>query len=239
MLTKSVTEIVFRVAKARACKTAPQEAARKEHRSEWNKSYRNWRFEMLQEKFSAFDPALIRDKDVLDFGCGPGELSFYNGAKFGAKSCIGLDADDRVIMQAQQTVRDEHVRFAVSKDDQIELADASIDVIVCFDVMEHIMSYEAIMAEWTRVLRPGGKVLIHWQPWFHPYGHHPQDYIPIPWVHAFTSRSQQMEVCARICQSAGVRSAMVGFRCRGKPRQSLPCQDCSGPRQQTGIPGTD
>ncbi len=164
-------------------------------------SYRNWRQKVLRDEFLRFfEPDIVRGKDVLDFGCGGGDLSFLM-IELGASSAVGIDLNKRDIEIATQRKQGEPVSFIqASNTYQVDLSDAAVDVIACFDVMEHIMEYEAIMGEWHRVLRPGGRVLIHWQPWFHPYGHHGQSYIPIPWVHVFLNNRQRTEVCARLVE---------------------------------------
>src|SRR5215469_17088952 len=44
-------------------------------------------------------------------------------------------------------------QFLVGSDSKsIALDDASMDVILCFDVLEHILDYRAIIPEWYRVL---------------------------------------------------------------------------------------
>jgi SAM-dependent methyltransferase len=80
----------------------------------------------------------------------------------------------------------------------IDFPDHSFDTILCFDVLEHIIEYPSIINEWRRVLRRGGKVLISWQPWYHPYGHHIRRYIRIPWAHVLFSEEALIKTCARI-----------------------------------------
>jgi len=161
--------------------------------------YRQWRRATLEKDVrDSFDPALFFRRDVLDFGCGTGELSLLL-ADLGARSVIGIDLSKRDIEAARKNIGGRtSVAFRVGGTKTISLPDRSIDVIACFDVMEHIMEYDAIMREWRRVLRPGGRVLIDWQPYYHPYGHHARAYMPIPWAHVFLSPLQQNEVCARV-----------------------------------------
>ena len=194
-----VQEIVFQIARRRVkgFSTTPSSPEATSSPA----SYRKWREETLESEFlQNFGPDLVKGKDVLDFGCGDGALSFVM-AGLGARSCVGLDLTQRDIDFANTQVKDEPITFKCSSSTSaVDLDDQSIDVIACFDVMEHIMEYKEIMKEWARILRPGGKVLIHWQPYFHPYGHHAHAYIPIPWVHVVLNSRGFSEVCARIVE---------------------------------------
>ncbi len=162
-------------------------------------NYRHWRESLKREYVSSFVVDLVHNAKDIDFGCGTGEMS-YLLCKFGASSVVGIDLTARDVKIATSRLKDEPIEFVVSSSsDRIDLADESVDVIVCFDVMEHIMEYEAIMREWQRVLRPGGRVLIHWQPWLHdPYGHHGHVYGLLPWAHVFLTHREQVEVCANV-----------------------------------------
>ena len=42
-------------------------------------AYGDWRTDSLSKSWSAFSDSDVQDKDVLDFGCGDGALSFYLG----------------------------------------------------------------------------------------------------------------------------------------------------------------
>lgn len=161
--------------------------------------YASWR-ESAQERmfFADFDDEDFSGRDVLDFGCGVGTLT-YQLAMHGARSVVGVDLNEASLEKARRRRRDEPVEFRLSTDDRaIDIADESVDVVACFDVMEHIMAYAPIIREWHRILRPSGRVLVHWQPYFHPYGHHMQDYLPVPWVHLLLSGERRRELCARV-----------------------------------------
>lgn len=167
------------------------------------KAYQEWRASELRAQFLAhFDPADLAGRDVLDFGCGGGDLSFLVSG-FGVKSITGVDVDEPSIRLAQSRIGERASgvtpRFLHSSNTRtIGLPDASLDIVLCFDVLEHVMDYEAIIPEWKRVLRKGGRVWIWWVPWYHPYGPHIESLIPVPWAHAFFSDKTLIETCARI-----------------------------------------
>lgn len=191
-------EIAFQISKRRA-PVLTGEATLEGSSFETVEQYGEWRHgELVTEFEKFFGPEMIAGKDVVDFGCGVGDLVFILH-RLGAKSCTGIDIDAHSIDVAREKAGSEPVSFVLASNTTgIDLDDESADVITCFDVMEHIMEYESIMQEWLRVLRPDGKVLIHWQPWFHPYGHHGRNYIPIPWAHLFLDYRKRTEICARI-----------------------------------------
>ncbi len=167
------------------------------------KSYQEWRASDLSSQFTKnFGVADIEGFDVLDFGCGEGDLSFFV-ATLPVKSITGLDLNEDRIKAANSRLQGLNLpvkpRFiCASNPHTVDLYDASIDVILCFDVLEHILDYKSIISEWKRILRKNGKVLIWWVPWFYPYGHHIESLVPIPWAHVIFSEKVLIETCARI-----------------------------------------
>ncbi|MBL8397531.1 MAG: class I SAM-dependent methyltransferase [Candidatus Accumulibacter sp.] len=190
-------EIIFQLSKRRLIRSNDQSPAVKGGSS--TAAYVQWRDDALENEFRrCFDIKLIQGKDILDLGCGTGGLTFLL-IELGAKSCVGIDLSHKDIEIANSKLTNQPIVFqCASNTETIDLSDQSVDVVACFDVMEHIIEYRSIINEWRRVLRPGGRVLISWQPWFHPYGHHARGYIPIPWAHVFLKHRQRIEICARI-----------------------------------------
>jgi SAM-dependent methyltransferase len=181
--------------------------------------YDEWRNESLKSQFELyFQWGLIEGKRVLDFGCGSGPLSVLC-AQHGARSVTGIDLSSTSIARAKSLVNgtDGKINFILEESaDRISLPDNSVDVIVCFDVMEHVMNYQALIAEWARVLSPGGCVLIWWSVWWHPYGHHMHTMIPLPWVHVFMSDESLFRVCARIYDTPHFQPRIWHFDDNGK-----------------------
>ncbi|MGA7489035.1 MAG: class I SAM-dependent methyltransferase [Xanthobacteraceae bacterium] len=114
--------------------------------------------------------ARTRQLQVLDFGCGSGELvAHLAGLGYDAYGCdIVLARDAPRIVAAPQ-------RFGQIDLDPYRLPfdDASFDVVVSTSVLEHARNPEQYLVEIRRVLRPGGAAM-HLLPgkWYLPYEPH-------------------------------------------------------------------
>ncbi len=58
---------------------------------------------------------------------------------------------------------------------QLPLIEESIDVVVCLEVLEHVRSPTAALAEFARVLKPGGRMLFS-MPFLYPIHDAPHDF---------------------------------------------------------------
>jgi SAM-dependent methyltransferase len=106
---------------------------------------------------------------VLDLGCGFGRHAF-EAARRGAH-VVALDAGTDevngvvatfVAMAEAGELSAREVATAVVQGDALALPfpDATFDRVICSEVLEHLPSDEAAMAELARVLRPGGTMAI-------------------------------------------------------------------------------
>lgn len=169
--------------------------------------YQKWRESELRQQFHRFfSKEDVAGRDVIDFGCGGGELSVL-AAELGARTVLGMDVSCDQVARAKDQVASRQLPCPVhitlnTQTDRINADDNSADVILCFDVLEHVMDYDAIIQEWYRVLRPGGRVLIWWVPWWNPYGPHIEALVPIPWAHVFFSDRTLIAACARVYDSS-------------------------------------
>jgi SAM-dependent methyltransferase len=96
------------------------------------------------------------DRDVLEAGCGEGYgADLIAGV---ARRVIGLDYDE----QAVAHVRARYPRVEVRHGNlaALPLPDASVDVVVNFQVIEHLWDQGQFVAECFRVLRPSGLLLV-------------------------------------------------------------------------------
>lgn len=106
----------------------------------------------------AFARDLTAGRDVLDIACGEG----YGSAMISenANSVIGVDIAADAIAYARQTYVRENLNFLEGSATKIPVADASVDVVVSFETIEHLEDHEAMLAEIKRVLRPSGILVI-------------------------------------------------------------------------------
>lgn len=123
----------------------------------------------------------VAGKCVVDCGCGEG----YGTALLAetAALAIGLDRDPEAVAYAAQkyhhTERATHVAGSAGL---LPFRDGSIDVVVCFQVLEHLPDPLAFLREVHRVLTPGGVFLLTTPNLLvtgaRPNPHHVHDYTP-------------------------------------------------------------
>lgn len=139
----------------------------------------------------------ILGKSIVDFGCNDGALSFEYLQK-GAVRVIGVDIDEQAIRRAQSRYCDERLVFVQNSVDSIPLSDNSCDIVISYDVVEHISQPRSILKELYRILVPNGKVLIGTWGWYHPFAPHLWSVMPVPWAHVLFSERTLLKVCQRV-----------------------------------------
>jgi ubiquinone/menaquinone biosynthesis C-methylase UbiE len=98
---------------------------------------------------------------VIDVGCGFGHSFDELAKRFSPQRIMGLDADPGIKTRAgaaAQACRCE-VELRESNAAQTGLADAQFDIVFCHQTFHHIIEQEAAMAEFHRILKPGGMLL--------------------------------------------------------------------------------
>lgn len=103
---------------------------------------------------------LAKGRDVLDVASGEG----YGSALLAsvARSVVGVDvAADAVEFATEKYASNAtNLRFVTGSCSALPLADASVDLVVSFETIEHHDQHEAMLAEIKRVLRPNGVLVI-------------------------------------------------------------------------------
>jgi len=106
----------------------------------------------------------VRPNDVvLDAGCGSGYGVGVLAAGSPASRLVGVDGDESAVRYARENYRDAGpaVEFHVADMQNLSvLADASVDVVVCCEAFTHERVPERALAEFQRVLTPGGRVVV-------------------------------------------------------------------------------
>ena len=105
-----------------------------------------------------FARELVSEKAVLDIASGEGYGSAVLAEK--ASRVVGVDISREAVEHARKKYRKNNLEYLVGNCADIPLPDASIDVIVSFETIEHHDQHEEMMSEMRRVLRPDGLVII-------------------------------------------------------------------------------
>lgn len=99
-----------------------------------------------------------KDSSVLDVGSGGGFIAAsLTDAGF---NVIGVDPSHRAMHEAKRHVL---ANFATAVGESLPFPDASMDAVVCSEVLEHVENAEDVIAEISRVLQPDG-VLVFSMP---------------------------------------------------------------------------
>jgi ubiquinone/menaquinone biosynthesis C-methylase UbiE len=98
---------------------------------------------------------------LLDAGCGQGKSFSLLQAVFAPAQLIGLDADPHSLECSRSEAERQGlpVRLLASDCAAIQLGDASVDILFCHQTFHHLVEQERALAEFWRVLKPGGLLL--------------------------------------------------------------------------------
>lgn len=119
----------------------------------WTHSRRDMLLKMVR--------AYSKDTRILDIGCGGGEL--VRDLRHAGFPCVtGIDISEESISFCRRENIPEVYRMDAAK---IGFPDASFDLIIASDILEHMQDDETVLREWRRVLADKG-VLILFVPAF-------------------------------------------------------------------------
>lgn len=146
---------------------------------------------LYHDFFALFPPgldaeALIQGKVLLDFGCGYGGRTVEYARRGKAAYVYGVEPMPRHTDLAQQYAASlgvANVEFRTCGETSVPLPDRSVDVVVSYDVLEHVTSPEASTAELFRVLRPSGIALLVFPVYLGMRSHHLDYLTTLPGLH--------------------------------------------------------
>jgi ubiquinone/menaquinone biosynthesis C-methylase UbiE len=103
-----------------------------------------------------FASQFVKGRSVLDIASGTG-IGSHCLLKAGAANCLGLDIDLAALRYASSQYAGCH--FAGCDAMNLCLADESVDLVVSFETIEHVLSPETFLSECRRVLRKKGLLI--------------------------------------------------------------------------------
>ncbi len=177
--------------------TAQPEGASPETRRwlDWQKrrhvsrrDYAEYQFQSARSRLAGeLAPLCGKDRPrILDVGCGLGGLATAYAADGALVTAVDTELYDSHSIEFAR-------RFAAEKSAAVDflgvpetewpMEDASFDLVLLDSVIEHAADPARLLNESTRVLRPGGWMLISFPIFYGPFGGHIDDYVRIPWWH--------------------------------------------------------
>ena len=141
----------------------------------------------------------IRDKAVIDFGCGHGGQAMAL-ARLGAGKVIGTELEPRATATARlvaETGMSDRVTIVSELPDGVEA-----DAIISQNSFEHFVDADRILAAMRNHLAPDGQIYLTFSPpWLSPWGAHMSHFCYLPWVNLVFSEKTILQV-ARLFRPA-------------------------------------
>lgn len=124
-----------------------------------------WQYRVLRVAIddlrSLFSEPLPSNPVLLDAGCGQGQSFKHLQQTFMPGRLIGVDADPHSLNQSREEAVYQGIAVELIGSDCATLAvpDASVDLLFCHQTFHHLVEQEKTLAEFYRVLKPGGYLL--------------------------------------------------------------------------------
>lgn len=106
-----------------------------------------------------FAQALVFGKDVIDFGCGYGAGAVFLYGRY--KNYFGIDIDEEAIAYAKSKIEPNYKGSHFYKlTDFLELNPPVMsEVVICFEVFEHVKDVEGLISLLKSMVKKNGKIL--------------------------------------------------------------------------------
>lgn len=128
-------------------------------------AYRQWSdtYDVPRNSLFDFDEPVVHEildalptGTVLDAACGTGRYAAHLAAR--GHEVIGVDSSPDMLARARTRVP--AGQFVLGDLDRLPLPDKSVDIVVCGLALAHLPALEPAMAQFARVLRNGGHLVI-------------------------------------------------------------------------------
>jgi len=188
---------------------------------------RNLHMDMLRESGSRADAHIVRyalaaklirpGDTVVDCACGLGYGSAVMSAMSRGARFLAFDLDPGVIDYAQANYGHDRLSYAVGDAEALAaIPDASVDMVVSMETIEHVPDWERVLAEFRRILKPDGRLIASVPDrWVDATGRDPNPYH----LHAFDWAKFAAGLSRHfIIETRYVQTAPGGFKLQRSPR---------------------
>ena len=117
------------------------------------------RDKLTVEIIDSIEPHLFSNANVIDIGCGVGDLLAEARKRAPDITVSGLDFSGKAIEGARRSFPDGNlVQHVIDKN--LPFESCLFDIVLCTDVLEHLEHPKLVVAELVRICRNGGLVVI-------------------------------------------------------------------------------
>lgn len=102
---------------------------------------------------------LPKDSKILDVGCGAGFIA--NPLSRDGHTVKGIDLSENSLLVAKKYSSGSLAQFEAQNAYSLKEKDASFDIVLLLDVLEHVENPKQVISEANRVLKPGGLLFFH------------------------------------------------------------------------------
>jgi ubiquinone/menaquinone biosynthesis C-methylase UbiE len=131
----------------------------------WFLGTETWAIHVLQRAVTDLERLIQERKSsypvIIDVGCGWGRSFKLLHERFAPRRLIGVDIDAAMLdaAAAEAARHGISVDFRQGSSSRLPLANCSVDMVFCHQTFHHLVDQEGAIAEFYRVLRPGGLML--------------------------------------------------------------------------------
>ena len=123
----------------------------------------------------------IHDTMMLDVGCGEGGgvCAMHDRGMH----CVGFDLEEHRISMARLLQGERTIQWEIGDlyGTQLPFAGMKFDLVVLHDVFEHLDRKTEVLEKLKSYMKPGGKLMITFPPYYSAYGAH-QQLLNTPWM---------------------------------------------------------
>jgi ubiquinone/menaquinone biosynthesis C-methylase UbiE len=163
----------------------------------------------------------LNGRRILDVGCGFGGRPAYYALRCGALEVVGVEPSPDVIQLCRdfaQEVECPNVAFRVGIAERLPFDDATFDMVIAYDVMEHVQDPRSAFSEVQRVLRQSGTALLVFPTYLGARSAHLDFITRIPGLHRIFDPDTIVTVVNRELSHSGGRFG--GVQSLSKPAVS-------------------
>jgi len=149
----------------------------------------------------------VRDKTVLDFGCGPGWQAVAMYKECRARRVVGVDIKDTWLNAAKSLAEAEGCSGEVTFGREVPAElHGRFDVAFSIGSFEHFSDPAASLEQMRNAVRPGGSVVVTFaEPWLSHSGAHMSFFTKVPWVNIWFSEKTVLRVRERFRNDGATR----------------------------------